>query len=107
MNFCVPLIIRFYGSDTYFCHLEQRKQKRKNYWFEKLAVMKAKAFIAPTVFAGNLTAQLFNVLPNKVTTIHNGLQLNKFINNQPEVYEEGVLLYIGTLIRKKRSFGIA
>ena len=101
MNFCVPLIIRFHGSDTYFCHLEQRKQKRKNYWFEKLAVMKAKAFIAPTVFAGNLTAQLFNVLPNKVTTIHNGLQLNKFINNQPEVYEEGVLLYIGTLIRKK------
>ncbi|SHG58685.1 glycosyltransferase [Flavobacterium johnsoniae] len=35
MNFSIPLVIRFHGSDTYFCHLENRKQKRKNFWFEK------------------------------------------------------------------------
>ena len=29
MNFRIPLVIRFHGSDTYFCHLEKRKQKLK------------------------------------------------------------------------------
>ena len=34
MRFKIPLVIRFHGSDTYFCHLEKRKQKLKNFWFE-------------------------------------------------------------------------
>ena len=29
MKFTVPLIIRLHGSDGYFCHLDGRKQKRK------------------------------------------------------------------------------
>ncbi len=58
MKFKVPLIIRFHGSDTYFCHLEERKQKLKNYFFEKLAINGATAFIAPTKFAGPLRANL-------------------------------------------------
>ena len=45
MNFRIPLIIRFHGSDAYFCHLENRKQKPKNFWFEKLAINGAKAFL--------------------------------------------------------------
>ena len=35
MKFKIPLLIRFHGSDTYFCHLEKRKQKWKNFFFEK------------------------------------------------------------------------
>ena len=30
MKLNVPLVIRFHGSDAYFCHLEKRKQKLKN-----------------------------------------------------------------------------
>lgn len=101
MNFKVPLIIRFHGSDTYFCHLEQRKQKLKNYWFERLAVKKAKGCIAPTAFAGKLSSELLKVSPQKVTTIHYGLELDRFVNDKPDEYEKGLLLYIGTIIRKK------
>lgn len=101
MNLKAPLIIRFHGSDTYFCHLEKRKQKLKNFWFEKLAVGRAKAFIAPTHFAGELSKKLFGIKNKNVKTIHYGLELNQFQNNNPLVYEKGLILYIGTIIRKK------
>ena len=101
MRFKIPLVIRFHGSDTYFCHLEKRKQKLKNFWFEKLAIQKAKAFIAPTTFAGKLSQKLFGLQDKKIQTIHNGLELGKFENSHPEEYQNGLLLYIGTIIRKK------
>ncbi|PRZ20069.1 glycosyltransferase family 4 protein [Flavobacterium granuli] len=101
MNFNVPLLIRFHGSDTYFCHLEKRKQKLKNYWFEKRAIDKATAYIAPTRFAGALSAKLFGIKNKTIQTIHHGLGLENFENSNPESYEKGVILYVGTLIRKK------
>ena len=101
MKFKIPLVIRFHGSDTYFCHLEKRKQKLKNFWFEKLAIQKEKAFIVPTTFAGNLSQKLFGLQNKKIQTIHNGLELGKFENSHPEEYQNGLLLYIGTIIRKK------
>ncbi|MBF4985517.1 glycosyltransferase family 4 protein [Nonlabens mediterrranea] len=104
MKLSKPLIIRFHGSDTYFCHIENRKQKLKNKWFEKLGVKNAKAFIAPTNFAGEKSMELFNLPNEKLKIIHYGLELEKFQNGQPEVYERHRILNIGTLIRKKGVF---
>ncbi|MFB9108022.1 glycosyltransferase family 4 protein [Flavobacterium gyeonganense] len=101
MKLKAPLIIRFHGSDTYFCHLEKRRQKLKNFWFEKLAIGKATAFIAPTHFAGELSKQLFHIRNKTVKTIHSGLKLSDFHNTNPLVYQKGLVLYIGTIIRKK------
>jgi glycosyltransferase involved in cell wall biosynthesis len=104
MNFRIPLVIRFHGSDTYFCHLEKRHQKVKNFWFEKLAIHGAKAFIAPTTFAGAVSQKLFGIKNKTIHTIHYGLELDKFENLNPEIYEKGLILYIGTIIRKKGVF---
>ena len=104
MNLKRPLVIRFHGSDTYFCHIEKRKQKLKNKCFEKLGVRKAKAFIAPTNFAGEKSMELFNLPKDKLKIIHYGLELEKFNNTHPEEYEKYRLLNIGTLIRKKGVF---
>lgn len=103
INLNVPVIIRFHGSDAYFCKLEGRKQKLKNFWFEKLGTQKAKAFIAPTDFAGKLSKEIFS-LHKEIKTIHNGLSIHSFINNSPEKFTSGMLLYIGTIIRKKGVF---
>jgi glycosyltransferase involved in cell wall biosynthesis len=103
MDFKVPVVMRFHGSDTYFCHLEKRKQKWKNYFFEKLAVSGADAFIAPTTYAGQVSAHLFKV-KKRVQTIHYGLDLEGFQNPHPENFDKGVILYIGTIIRKKGVF---
>jgi glycosyltransferase involved in cell wall biosynthesis len=104
MNLKIPLVIRFHGSDTYFCHIEQRPQKFKNKFFEKNAVNKAKGFIAPTNYAGAVSMKLFQLPIHQLKVIHYGLQLENFENKQPENYIPYTLLNIGTLIRKKGVF---
>ena len=101
MKFIVPVVMRFHGSDTYFCHIENRPQKRKNFWFEKVATLGAQAFIAPTTYAGALSATLFTIKKKKIKTIHYGLDVNQFENENPTDFESGLILYIGTIIRKK------
>ena len=107
MRFKVPIIIRFHGSDAYFCKLDGRKQKFKNYWFEKNAIKNASAYIAPTAYAGDVTRKIFNLDARKIKTIHYGLQVENFINQNPEVYNKNTILYIGTIIRKKGVLELA
>ena len=107
MRFKVPLVIRFHGSDAYFCKLEGRRQKFKNFMFEKLALQKAKAYIAPTTFAGEETAKIFGLNRSKIKTIHYGLELDRFVNAKPDQFQSKTLLYIGTIIRKKGVLELA
>lgn len=104
MNLNLPLVIRFHGSDTYFCHIEKRPQKWKNQFFEKNAVSKAKAYIAPTHFAGEESMKLFQQPVERLQVIHYGLDLNQFQNEKVKEYTPYALLNIGTLIRKKGVF---
>lgn len=104
MKFVVPVIMRFHGSDTYFCYIEKRTQKRKNFWFEKMATTGAQAFIAPTTYAGELSVKLFNIKNKRIKTIHYGLDVNQFRNENPADFEPELILYIGTIIRKKGVF---
>lgn len=100
MSLKAPLIIRLHGSDAYFCHLEKRKQKWKNFWFEKLALKKAKAIVAPTQFAGKVSKEIFK-LAQTINVIPNGVNPAHFSNDFPTEYHPGTILYVGTLIRKK------
>lgn len=104
MKFKVPLVIRFHGSDAYFCNLEGRKQKFKNFFFEKSALFGANAYIAPTQFAGKVTQKVFGLNPKKIKVIHYGLKTEDFVNTAPESFEPKTLLNVGTLIRKKGVF---
>ena len=107
MRFRIPLVIRFHGSDAYFCMLDGRKQKFKNRWFESLALKRAKAYIAPTTYAGEETAKIFNLDRKKIKTIHYGLEIENFHNDSPKKFNENTILYIGTIIRKKGVFELA
>ncbi len=101
MKINAPLVVRFHGSDAYFCHLEHRKQKMKNFVFEKLGIAKADAYIAPTNFAGKISQFIFRINGKPIQTIHYGLSLDQFQNPEPTRYTKGLILYIGTIIRKK------
>jgi glycosyltransferase involved in cell wall biosynthesis len=107
MRFKVPLVIRFHGSDTYFCHLEKRPQKWKNRFLERQALKPADAYIAPTGFAAKVTQELFKLDKDRIKTIHYGLVLNDFINNKPSLFLPNTILYIGTIIRKKGVLELA
>lgn len=107
MTFKVPLVIRFHGSDTYFCYLEKRPQKWKNRFLERQALRSANYYIAPTEFAASVTQELFQLDKDRIKTIHYGLVLKNFINDNPSSFSQNTILYIGTVIRKKGVLELA
>jgi glycosyltransferase involved in cell wall biosynthesis len=107
-----PVVIRLNGSDTYFCHLDQRPVKWINKFHEKRALQNANGLISVSQFTANLTNQLFGLNKN-FTIIPNAVDLSLFDNSvstvtvpsEPvqravEAGDRG-LLYFGTIIRKK------
>jgi len=105
MKFGIPLVIRLHGTDAYFCHLEGRQQKRKNFFFEKLALKSADAIVSVSNFTSELTSKLFK-LKSKIETIYNGIDVNLFQPDHTQIIK-GQLLYFGTLIRKKGILELA
>ncbi|MGM1056442.1 MAG: glycosyltransferase family 4 protein [Bacteroidota bacterium] len=99
MKLKCPLVIRMNGSDAYFCQLENRKQKKKNFWFEKKALEGADHLLSVSQFTADKTAEIFH-LKKQVTVIPNSVDVARFIP-QPDTLEPGNILYFGTLIRKK------
>ncbi|MEP3837193.1 MAG: glycosyltransferase family 4 protein [Algibacter sp.] len=105
MKFPIPLVIRLHGSDTYFCNLEGRQQKKKNYFFEKKALSNADKIVSVSEFTGQLTKRLFN-LKCSIETIYNGINTDVFKPIDVKV-NDGQILYFGTLIRKKGILELA
>lgn len=104
MRFKIPLVIRFHGTDAYFCKLENRKQKFKNFILEKLALKGASAYVSPTQYAKKETTKLFSLDEDKISVIPNGIDIEAFNNEESNQFIEKTLLYIGTIIRKKGVF---
>lgn len=105
MRFRIPLVVRLHGSDTFFCHLEQRNQKWKNYFFEKKALNSADAIVAVSAFVGDKTKELFG-LKKKIKTIYNAIDIKEF-NPDHKIIKEKSILYFGAIIRKKGVLALA
>lgn len=105
INLPCPIVIRLNGSDGYFCHLEKRKQKLKNYWFEKTALKSADSIVSVSQFTADVTKKIYRlrvqipVIPNSIDSDHFSPTL-KAENN----FE---ILYFGTIIRKKGVIELA
>ena len=95
-----PLVIKLHGSDTYFCHLDNRPVKKINKINEKNALKNADALLSVSKFTADVTKELFS-LNSDFKVIPNGIDLNSFSNNKPPKIQENTVLYFGTLIRKK------
>ena len=104
-----PVVIRLNGSDTYFCHLDNRPVKWINKFHEKRALEKANALFSVSQFTADLTNIVFRLNKN-FTIIPNGINIDLFnntiansssFNAIEESQNEKTILYFGTLIRKK------
>jgi glycosyltransferase involved in cell wall biosynthesis len=104
-KFTIPHVIRLHGSDTYFCHLENRPQKKKNYLFEKWALKKPKAITSVSAFTAQTTKELFG-LENEITVIPNLINLENFrpVHTKSEIT---YILNFGSVIRKKGVIALA
>lgn len=94
-----PLVIRMNGSDAYFCKLENRPQKQKNFWFEKLALEGADHLLSVSRFTAEETRKIFK-LKKHIEVIPNSIDVKHFLP-QHEQEQPGNILYFGSLIRKK------
>lgn len=95
-----PLVIRLNGSDTYFCHLDNRPVKSINRFHEKRALQQADGHISVSQFTANKTNELFG-LQIPFTIIPNGINPQNFQSISSSPKECDTVLYFGTLIRKK------
>ena len=112
MKIKCPLLIRLHGTDTYFCHLEERKQKFKNYIFEKIALKSADYIISVSEFTAKETKRLFNI-KRVIKVIHNGIDTIQFQNKKKQntlsndTNLDTTILYFGSIIRKKGVLELA
>ncbi|MFV8342111.1 glycosyltransferase family 4 protein [Flavobacterium sp. XS2P39] len=98
-----PIVIRLNGSDTYFCHLDQRPVKWFNKFNEKRALQKADALISVSQFTADKTNEIF-VLEKKFTIIPNSIDIGLFSQSNSDNEknkDSNTILYFGSLIRKK------
>jgi len=105
MKIDCPLVIRMNGSDAYFCHLENRPQKKKNFWFEKLALKNADHLLSVSKFTADKTREIFN-LKNEIRVIPNSID-TKVFNPSGEKPVPDTILYFGSIIRKKGVLELA
>ncbi|PKD21122.1 glycosyl transferase [Salegentibacter salinarum] len=94
-----PLVIRMNGSDSYFCRLEDRPQKKKNFWFEKLALKNADYLLSVSKFTAERTREIFN-LKKEIKVIPNSVDIEAFKPTGKEPIPD-TILYFGSIIRKK------
>ena len=108
-----PVVIRLNGSDTYFCHLDQRHVKWVNRFHEKRALKYADGLLSVSQFTAETTNEVFG-LKKKFSIIPNCIDMNVFSNgykssnsndNSNKNYRcnnnDKTIRYFGSLIRKK------
>lgn len=95
-----PVVIRLNGSDTYFCHLDQRPVKWINKFHEKRAIRKADALLSVSKFTADTTNKVFG-FDQKFTIIPNCIDLIAFRPDTGNNSNADTILYFGSLIRKK------
>jgi glycosyltransferase involved in cell wall biosynthesis len=111
-----PVVIRLNGSDTYFCHLDQRPVKWVNRFHEKKALKNANGLLSVSHFTADTTNEVFH-LDKKFSIIPNCIDMDVFSNsnvngknnnnvndnsnNNRSNKNNNTILYFGSLIRKK------
>ena len=94
-----PIVIRLHGSDTYFCHLDNRPVKWINKFHERSALQNADGLLSVSQFTADLTNEVFGI-KKEFTIIPNSIDVNLFKLNTNEE-SNNTILYFGSLIRKK------
>jgi glycosyltransferase involved in cell wall biosynthesis len=95
-----PIIIKLHGSDTYFCHLDQRPVKWVNKFHEWRALHKADALLSVSLFTADITNEVFR-LDKMFTVIPNSIDVNLFDSKDSSTDSNKTIVYFGSLIRKK------
>jgi len=119
MRFPCPVVIRCHGSATYFGHLLHERVRFRVRLAERLALRQAASVAAVSRFCADTTAALFGrpptelasatptSLPSKtIRVIYNGVDTTRLHVARETEREPGIILYFGTLVRKKGALDL-
>lgn len=98
-----PVVIKLHGSDTYFCHLDNRPVKAVNKFHERRALQKADGLLSVSQFTADATNKVFG-LQKEFAIIPNSIDIDLFNGNDNDNEngnDKDIILYFGSLIRKK------
>lgn len=106
-NFKIPLITRIHGSVTYFNHLQNLPRPKLLSLIEKKAIKQSDKIIAVSEFSGKLTQEVMNLSSLNFEVIYNGINTETFSNLSNKSTKNTIILYFGTLARKKGSIALS
>jgi glycosyltransferase involved in cell wall biosynthesis len=96
-----PIVLKLHGCDTYFCSLDHRPVKFFNRYRERKAFINATEIVSVSEFTAQLTNKLFEK-SRYYTVIPNGIDIHNFDGTKIEGKTPvPIILYYGTLVRKK------
>ncbi len=95
-----PVAVHLHGSATYFAHLLAEEVRPSIHLAEGVALRGASGLASVSRFTADTTRRLFG-LERPIEVIHNGVDVERFRPGRADEVETGVVLYFGTLVRKK------
>jgi alpha-maltose-1-phosphate synthase len=95
-----PVAVHLHGSATYFAHLLAEDVRPSIHVAEGVALRGASGLASVSRFTADTTRRLFG-LERPIEVIPNGVDVERFRPGRADEVEPGVVLYFGTLVRKK------
>lgn len=95
-----PVAVHLHGSATYFAHLLGESVRPSIHLAESVALRRADGVASVSRFTADVTRGLFG-LDRPIEIIPNGVDVERFRPGRADEVEPGVVLYFGTLVRKK------
>ena len=95
-----PVAVHLHGSATYFAHLLAEEVRPAIHLAESVALRRADGVASVSRFTADVTRRLFG-LERPIEVIPNGVDVERFRPGRADEVEPGVVLYFGTLVRKK------
>jgi starch synthase len=95
-----PVAVHLHGSATYFAHLLGEEVRPSVHLAESLALRGASGLASVSRFTADTTRRLFG-LETPIEVLPNGVDVARFRPGSADEVEPGVVLYFGTLVRKK------
>ncbi|HWM90787.1 MAG TPA: glycosyltransferase family 4 protein [Thermoanaerobaculia bacterium] len=95
-----PVAVHLHGSATYFAHLLGEEVRPAVHLAESVALRRADGLASVSRFTAETTRRLFG-LEKPIEVIPNSVEVERFRPGRAHEVEPGVVLYFGTLVRKK------
>lgn len=99
VNLKCPIVVKLHGSETYFSHFSKLPVKWRIRFAEKRALRNASALVSVSHYTAEVTKAIMN-LKKEFKIIPNGIDIKSF-GVAGEKPSAPVILYFGTLVRKK------